>query len=218
MQTKWLLKYLDASDSTWGKILDCWFARTTLGRAAVLSSIPTKQLIPSMRGNLALPTFWRQALAALRELPLTLTGLSPDGALSQPIPTWDNLRFPPPSISKLHRDRWERLHVTVLHNLYSDREGKIPFTQDDNGKYIDTECDHHYFQNKKINNECFLNSWEVIGKHTKEHIQPFPASGQSKEAKNKRARARGTGLSSYNNKREIYSLCIYNPGRNFFCA
>jgi hypothetical protein len=36
MQARWLLKYLDASDSTWKKILDCWFARTSLGRAAVL--------------------------------------------------------------------------------------------------------------------------------------------------------------------------------------
>jgi hypothetical protein len=38
-----------------------------------------------MRGNIALPIFWRQALAALRELPLTLTNFSTDGALSQPI-------------------------------------------------------------------------------------------------------------------------------------
>jgi hypothetical protein len=41
MQVKWLLQYLDASDST---ILDCWFARTSLGRAAVLSTIPPKAL------------------------------------------------------------------------------------------------------------------------------------------------------------------------------
>jgi hypothetical protein len=109
-----------------------------------------------MRRNIALPTFWRQALAALRELPLTLTNLSTDGALSQPI--WDNLHFPPPRISQLHRDRWESLQVTVLHNLYSDREGKVPFTQEDNEKYIDTENNYHYFQNKKINYERFLNS------------------------------------------------------------
>jgi hypothetical protein len=93
MEARWLLKYLDASDSTWKKILDCWFARTSLGRAAVLSSIPINTLIQSMRGNIALPTFWRQTLAALREVPLTLTNLSTDGALSQPI--WDNLHFPP---------------------------------------------------------------------------------------------------------------------------
>jgi hypothetical protein len=168
MQARWLLKYLDASDSTSKNILDCWFARTSLGRATVLSSIPMKTLIQSMRSNIALPTFWRQALAALRELLLTLTNLSTDRALSQPI--WDNLHFPPPSISQLHRDRRESLQVTVLHNLYSDREGKVPFTQEDNETYIDTENNYHYFQNKKINNERFLNSWEVTVKHTKEHI------------------------------------------------
>eukprot|EP00962_Isochrysis_galbana_P017125 scaffold4920_cov129-Isochrysis_galbana.AAC.1 len=42
MQVKWLLKYLDASTSTWKLILDCWLARTSLGRAAILSSIPAK--------------------------------------------------------------------------------------------------------------------------------------------------------------------------------
>jgi hypothetical protein len=156
-----------------GKILDCWFARTSLGRAAVLSFIPMKALIQSMRGNIALPTFWRQALAALRELPLTLTNLSTDGALSQPI--WDNLHFPPPSISQQNRDRWESLQVTVLHNLYSDREGKVAFTRKDNENYIDIENNCHYFRNEKINNERFLISWEVTVKHTKEHIQPFLA-------------------------------------------
>jgi hypothetical protein len=60
-----------------------------------------------------------------------------------------------------------------MHNLYSDREGKVPFTQEDNEKYIDTENNYHYSQNKKINNERFLNSWEVTMKHIKEHIQPF---------------------------------------------
>jgi hypothetical protein len=81
MQAKWLLKYLDASDSSWKKRLDCWFARTTLGRAAVLSSIPTKTLTQSLRVNIALPQFWRQALASLRELPLTQICVSQEGAL-----------------------------------------------------------------------------------------------------------------------------------------
>jgi hypothetical protein len=81
--------------------------------------------------------------------------------------------------------------VTVLHNLYSerDREGKVPFTQEDHEKYIDTENNNHYFQNKKINNERILNSWEVTVKHTKEHIQPFPADKPRKpKAKSKGAR------------------------------
>eukprot|EP00962_Isochrysis_galbana_P050245 scaffold21698_cov122-Isochrysis_galbana.AAC.1 len=87
------IKYLDASVSTWKLILDCWFARSSLGRAAILSSIQAKVLTKSMRGNIALPPFWSQALGALHELPLTQTSLSRDGALSQPI--WDNRHFTP---------------------------------------------------------------------------------------------------------------------------
>eukprot|EP00962_Isochrysis_galbana_P032296 scaffold10583_cov118-Isochrysis_galbana.AAC.4 len=73
MQVKWLLKYLDASVSTWKLISDCWFARTSLGRAAILTSIPAKILTKNMRGNIALPQFWYQALEALHELKLTQT-------------------------------------------------------------------------------------------------------------------------------------------------
>jgi hypothetical protein len=73
MQVKWLLKYLDASKSSWKIILDCWLARSLLGRAAILSSYKAKELVlvQSMRGNIALPLFWRQALDALKELDLT---------------------------------------------------------------------------------------------------------------------------------------------------
>jgi hypothetical protein len=80
-------------------------------------------------------------------LPLTLTNLSTDGALSQPI--WDNLHFPPPRISQLHRDRWESLQVTVLHNLYSDREGKVPFTQEDNENTSTQRTTTTIFRTKK---------------------------------------------------------------------
>eukprot|EP00962_Isochrysis_galbana_P054051 scaffold25575_cov118-Isochrysis_galbana.AAC.3 len=75
-----------------------------------------------MRGNIALPQFWSQALEALHELELTQTSLSRDGALSQPV--WDNRHYLPPKIPPILRDRWESLQVTVVHNTFSDREGK----------------------------------------------------------------------------------------------
>eukprot|EP00962_Isochrysis_galbana_P015064 scaffold4316_cov116-Isochrysis_galbana.AAC.4 len=100
-----------------------------------------------MRGNIALPPFWSQALGALHELPLTQTSLSRDGALSQPI--WDNRHYPPPKIPPRLRDRWESLQVTVVHNSFSDREGSSHFTKEENQSYIDTDLDHHYFQNKR---------------------------------------------------------------------
>jgi hypothetical protein len=126
-----------------------------------------------MRGNIALPPFWRQALEALRELTLTQTQLTHEGALSQPL--WDNRHYLPPGIPPILRDRWDSLQVTVVHNLYADREGRVPFTREDNTLYIDTELDHHYFQNKKLVNERFLKSWETILDHRNQHIKPFSA-------------------------------------------
>jgi hypothetical protein len=73
--------------------------------------------------------------------------------------------------------------------LYSDREGTVPFTQEVNEKYIDTDREQlPLFSEQKNNDERFLNSWEVIVKHTKEHIQPFPACSQIKEAQSQGAK------------------------------
>jgi ubiquitin len=177
MQVKWLLKYLDASDSTWKTTLDCWFARTSLGRAAILAKINPKILIQSMRGNIALPKFWRQALDALHELPLTQIQQSQDGAMSQPI--WDNRHYPPPPITNRLRDRWESLQLTVAHNRFSDREGLSPFTKDGNAQYIDTGNEYHYYKNTPKNNEQFLNSWDTIVTHYRKHIIPFEASKET---------------------------------------
>jgi hypothetical protein len=35
------------------------------------------------------------------------------------------------------------------------------------------ELDNHYFQQQKINNERFLDSWEVMGDHLHEQIECF---------------------------------------------
>jgi hypothetical protein len=153
MQVKWLLKYLDASTSSWKTILDCWFARTSLGQAAIFSNLNPKILTQSMRANIALPLFWRQALEALRELSLTQTQLTHEGALSQPI--WDNMHFPPPSIPPILRDRWESLQVTVVHNLYGDREGRVPYTREDNAQYIKVMNMFTYDQNNKLPSSHF---------------------------------------------------------------
>jgi hypothetical protein len=132
-----------------------------------------------MRGNIALPPFYRQALLALRELTLTQTSLSLDGALSQPI--WDNPHYDPPRISQLFRDRWESFQLTVVHNAFSDRRGQTEFTKKDNNLYIDTELDYHYFQEMKITNESFLNSWYDVLARLHAHIMSFPPSNQRKE-------------------------------------
>jgi hypothetical protein len=59
--------------------------------------------------------------------------------------------------------------------------GHAEFTKEDNSLYIDTELDHHYFQEMKINNESFLNSWDDVLAHLHAHIIPFLPSKQRKE-------------------------------------
>ena len=51
LQAKWILNYLNARKALWKHGLDAWFCRTGLGRGAVLSTIPTKTLTGSIRGN-----------------------------------------------------------------------------------------------------------------------------------------------------------------------
>eukprot|EP00962_Isochrysis_galbana_P003332 scaffold925_cov133-Isochrysis_galbana.AAC.6 len=52
-----------------------------------------------------------------------------------------NRHYHPPKIPPNLRDRWESLQVTVVHNTFSDREGKWHYTKDENRSYIDTELD-----------------------------------------------------------------------------
>eukprot|EP00962_Isochrysis_galbana_P021445 scaffold6328_cov131-Isochrysis_galbana.AAC.1 len=99
-------------------------------------------------------------------------------SLSQPI--WDNGHHPPPKLPPLFRDKWESLQVTVVHNTFSDRVGARHYTKEDNQAYIDTDLDHHYFQNKKINNERFLDSWEIITQHCDAKIVPFQSTKHNK--------------------------------------
>jgi hypothetical protein len=49
--------------------------------------------------------------------------------------------------------------------MFSDLEGKVRFDKETNASNIDMELDNHYFQQQKIKNERFLDSWEVIGDH-----------------------------------------------------
>eukprot|EP00962_Isochrysis_galbana_P004716 scaffold1301_cov135-Isochrysis_galbana.AAC.1 len=76
--------------------------------------------------------------------------------------------------------RMKSVQVTVVHNTFSDREGKRHYTKDENRSYIDTELDYHYFQNKRINNERFLASWDTITQHCDTNIIPFQPSNQKK--------------------------------------
>ena len=67
LQAKWILNYLDARQAHWKQVLDAWFCRSNLGRAAVLSTIPTSKLTDGITGSSKLPPFWKQALNNIRE-------------------------------------------------------------------------------------------------------------------------------------------------------
>ena len=61
LQAKWILNYLDARQAQWKQVLDAWFCRTNMGRAAVLSTIPANKLTDGITGTSKLPGFWKQA-------------------------------------------------------------------------------------------------------------------------------------------------------------
>ena len=57
LRAKWILNYLDPRQANWKQVLDAWFCRTNLGRAAVLSTIPKNKLTDGIFGASRLPPF-----------------------------------------------------------------------------------------------------------------------------------------------------------------
>jgi hypothetical protein len=74
--------------------------------------------------------------------------------------------------------------------MFSDLEGKVRFDKETNASYIDMELDHHYFQQQKVNNERFLDSWDVIGDHLHEQMECFrPTSPNQRRSPHLASRA-----------------------------
>jgi hypothetical protein len=97
IRARWIFRYLDATRSEFKYVLDAWFARTGLGRAAVFSTVPIESLTKSTTYRQpALPPFWKRALCDFREL--KIVRLHPrifetaEEALA--LPLWDNPLFP----------------------------------------------------------------------------------------------------------------------------
>ena len=71
IQVMWLVRYNDGSQGTYKLILDLWLARSYIGRGAVFSSLPRSELTKATCHNYShLPKFWRDAISALRTLPM----------------------------------------------------------------------------------------------------------------------------------------------------
>ena len=104
LQLKWILRYLDPSQAPWKEVLDVWLARTYLGRQAVFSTIPVKQLTGSAtQGRQGmLPKFWRKAIAVARKYPLVPMDprrpYNEHDALSQPLVRNPSYSFPRPEL------------------------------------------------------------------------------------------------------------------------
>lgn len=107
-------------------MLDARFCRTNLGRAAVLSTIPTSKLTDGIAGTSKLPAFWKQALNNIRELDLTSLKVSKEGALSQPV--WGSPTHPGPKLNPTWAKLWNKLECNTLHNVFKDHEASTPYT------------------------------------------------------------------------------------------
>eukprot|EP00967_Tisochrysis_lutea_P142297 scaffold262645_cov41-Tisochrysis_lutea.AAC.1 len=84
----------------WKTVLDQWFSRTPLGRAAVFSKVDARSLTASIRGNNTLPAFWKQALENFRKINILKESNTREGTRGSPI--WHNLFHKPPAIHHSH--------------------------------------------------------------------------------------------------------------------
>jgi hypothetical protein len=79
ISVSWLLKYRDATDAPWKRVLDLWFANTILDRGAPFSSLSKRELTAHLNPRNAdqgepsnLSSFWNTAIGTLKN-DLTLT-------------------------------------------------------------------------------------------------------------------------------------------------
>jgi hypothetical protein len=127
LRARWIFRYLDATCGDYKHLLDQWFAREPEGRSLVFSTYPANLLTKSLSYHpSALPTFWKQALADFRSLPITRTHPnqlnSADEAAA--IPLWWSPLF---NISRrAYIESWRTLlHITRIRDTLS-RDNRLP--------------------------------------------------------------------------------------------
>ena len=170
LQVNWLLKYRDGTRGEWKDLLDAWFARDNeLGRGAVFSTKPVKEMTKSTTGRRsALPRFWREALATLRELGLNKAHplrWTLDDARAHPV--WDS-----PIFTVTHRTFikiWKKLETHRTRDLV--KIDGTPYTDDEIIAYFETR----YEQSSKgdfyipgfqpVKRATILKDWHNILKH-----------------------------------------------------
>ena len=120
LQANWLLKYNDATRGQWKEILDNWLARHHVGRGAVFTTVPRKELVASTTGRRpALPRFWKEAIAALRCMPLEQARPNHwphEGARGHPL--WDSPAF---RLSSPYKHLWStKLELRTAKDMVLD--------------------------------------------------------------------------------------------------
>eukprot|EP00967_Tisochrysis_lutea_P138422 scaffold249790_cov22-Tisochrysis_lutea.AAC.3 len=77
----------------WKAVLDQWFSRTRLGRAAVFPKVDSRSLTASIRRNNTLPafSFWKQALENFRRINFLREAITREGTQGQGSTIWHDL-------------------------------------------------------------------------------------------------------------------------------
>ena len=181
LQAKWILNYLDARQAQWKQVLDAWFCRTSLGRAAVLAEVPAHKLIDGIKGRSRIPVFWKQALANARALQLTRLKLSRDGALSQPI--WCNPNHRGPSMHPRWAELWSKLECNAIHNVFKDHACVNAFTADECEQYLKNNDTYIRYKGEYIPRDRFLGTWDNIVRKTRDRPKRDGDTRGNKHAK-----------------------------------
>ena len=139
LQVRWILRYRDATEGDWKKALDLWLAAGSEGRGSPFTTLPIEFLLnkrPNRTRTPAIPSFWIEAIRALRELNLTQLhkGLfhSKEDARSQPL--FNNPLFKLRNTA--FQDTWQReLNTNTVADLFSWEQNRY-FNPSDIQLYI----------------------------------------------------------------------------------
>ena len=177
LQIKWLLRYRDASGGAWKAALDVWFERTHVGRGGAFSRVDIKELTKSTTQRRSqLPSFWRDALRALREIELSPAVPVADWnkQTAGGLPLWHNPIF---TVStRVHVQTWtQKLQLNRLRDLVKD-DGS-DYTDADIVGYFDAalpQYANHYYKvgpQEYVSQTKLLDEWKSIRRSVPQDLQ-----------------------------------------------
>ena len=179
----WLLKYRDATDAPWKKVLDAWFANSVLDRGAIFSTLPVKELTAHLDPVAAsigltshLSNFWKKGLSDLKNKIKIIPNLKTSTREGlEGYPVWHNPLFNMPRELSQFKRLWEHLCANTLDDLFDDRGRTFDYKTlesyltEDNGVAWQrdqttikiTLCDN---ESRVVDARSLLESWQLITK------------------------------------------------------